>query len=207
MRSFSHLSSPARWVIAAAACVVVTWVPLVIGVVFDVFPLVWWGVVSAYLGISWLAPAAFLGVAAAKHAKQGDGSHPNIVGVASGVGAGIVAVFSVALLLAAFGAGTTDDEGVVNHVLPAVSDHDGRMSLVMAAARQKHSRFGRVDAVACGLETESECVVTYHWPACQFWVVENVKGVDIARPVDAPSEGGRGTFGEGNVGCRWGVVP
>jgi hypothetical protein len=203
VKSFSHYSSPALWVIAAAACVVATWIPLVIGLVFDVFPLVWWGVVSAYLGISWLAPAAFLGVAAAERTKQGAKSHPKVLGVASGVGAGIVALTSMALLLAAFGAGTTDEEDVADEVLPAVSDHDERMSLVMSAARQKHSRFGRVDSVACGLEAESECVVTYHWPACQFWLVENVNGVDIARPLDAPSEGGRGTFREGKVGCQW----
>jgi hypothetical protein len=91
---------------------------------------------------------------------------------------------------------------------PALSDQEGRIALVRTAAG-KQTANGRVTSVFCQSEN-SGCVVTfkveYSAPDCQFWVVESVNGVDIAKP-DGPLSEGHGTYDEDNpdaIGCDYG---
>jgi hypothetical protein len=200
MEGYMHVSKPARVAIAAAACLVATWIPLAVGIALDVFPLQYWGVLSGYIGLSWLAPAVCLGLATTEWAKLRGRTHATASGIASGIGAGVILLVGVASIMAAGGLAETDE---TSDAKPALGDQAARTALVMAAARHKISRFGAVDAAACGADTDSLCIVTYHHPACQLWVVENVNGVDRARAVDSPAEGGRGYLNEGQIGCRW----
>ena len=90
----------------------------------------------------------------------------------------------------------------------AVSDQEGRIALVRAAAGKQRAN-GRVTSVFCQSKN-SGCVVTfkveYSAPDCQFWVVESVNGVDVAKP-DGPLSEGQGTYDEDNpdaIGCDYG---
>jgi hypothetical protein len=195
---------------AALLCGACTWVPLAVGVAFDVHAFLWWGVVSAYLGISWVVPGALFGAAVTQRAKERDRRHANVLGFGIGIPAGIACLVGVAFLLAAFAASTSEEAPDATPALsggPAVSDRAGRTVLVMTAVHARTSHFGRVVRVRCGVESDSLCAVTYGWPACQLWTVRNVNGHDVARPLDKPSEGGYGTFNGRNVGCFWPVNP
>ena len=86
----------------AAACLVVTWVPLTIGVVFDVYPLYYAGVLSAYVGLSWLLPATFIGIAARDWAEAQRLDPPAVIGALVAVAACVVLISGVAALTAAY---------------------------------------------------------------------------------------------------------
>jgi hypothetical protein len=166
----------------------------------------WWGVVSSYLGISWLVPGACAGAAATQWGKDRGVKRPNALGFIAGpiVTAGLLVL--VAVTIAAFwgedAASTRDVER-----RPAIGNQSERTSLVTQALLKRRTRFGPAIWVMCEKSSESMCAVTYDAPACQWWVVENVNGVDRARPFDAPSEGGQGTYDEesDSIGCHWGT--
>jgi hypothetical protein len=86
-----------------------------------------------------------------------------------------------------------------------VGDQAERIALVRAAA-DKQTANGRVTSVFCESENNG-CVVTYvveyAAPDCQFWVIENVGGADVAKP-DGPLTEGHGTYDEDDpdtIGC------
>ena len=82
-------------------------------------------------------------------------------------------------------------------------DQDARIALVRATAEKTPTPYGEVTSVFCQSEN-SDCVVTYSAPACTFWSVENVNGVDVATPEEDTIVGGRGQFSEDNpdgIGC------
>ena len=85
-------------------------------------------------------------------------------------------------------------------------DQDARIEVVRATAEKTPTPYGAVISVFCQNENHS-CVVTYSAPACQFWSVENVNGVDVATPEEEVSVGGRGTYSEDDpdgIGCAAG---
>ena len=55
---------------AGAALVAVTLIPLALGAALDIYPFLYWGVLSAYLGLSWAAPGGLLGLAAAQRPSE-----------------------------------------------------------------------------------------------------------------------------------------
>jgi hypothetical protein len=195
VRSPRSLSTRGRYLVAAAACLAVTWLPLLIGVGLHLFPFAFWGVLSGYLGLSWLLPGVFVGFAAVSWAKDHNREHPKAVGAAVGVAAGAVAIIGFSVLLAALGGGKRDEDTAKGPVKPAVTVRNGRIAVVSAAAQQ--TKHAPVDFVMCDAGSDSTCVVTYAGPACQTWIVENVDGVDKARAIDDPADGCRGTYDEG----------
>jgi hypothetical protein len=194
-----------RWALAAAACLVATFPALVVGGALGVFALEWWGVVSAFLGISWLVPGACAGAAATQWGKDRGSRHPNALGFTVGPIVTVTLLVLVAVILAAFWGEDLNEPQVER--TPAVSDQAGRISLVTQATLDRGTRYGPAISIVCVKSDEGWCMVTYEAPACQLWVVENVDGVDKASPVDKTSEGGQGTYDEArdSVGCRWDV--
>ena len=90
----------------------------------------------------------------------------------------------------------------------AITHQEDRIAAVRAAA-VKQTANGTVTSVFCQSEN-SGCVVTfkveYSAPDCQFWVVESVNGVDVAKP-DGPLREGHGTYDEDDpdtIGCDYG---
>jgi len=185
----------------------VTFPAAVVGGALDVFPLAWWGVASAYLGISWLVPGACAGAAAEQWGKDRGVKRPNALGFTVGPLVSVGLLLLVALILAAFWG---DEAGRTQEVKrrPAIGNQSERTSLVtQALLKRRTTRFGPAIWVMCEKSSEARCAVTYDAPACQWWVVENVNGVDKARPDGPPSEGGRGTYDEesDSIGCSWGT--
>ena len=97
------------YLIGAVVCLAATW-PAVIGVFLGVFPLVWWSVATAYLGISWLAPGVLAGAWAARRAKARSARRPNLRGVVVGFGSSLGLLVLLSTLLAANGLGDVDSE-------------------------------------------------------------------------------------------------
>jgi biotin transporter BioY len=194
-----------RFALAATACVSATWLPLLIGAGLDLDPFRYWGVLSGYLGISWLLPGVFAGIATAEWARGRGRQRPKAVGIAVGIGAGVGLIVGWASLMVALGA--EGEDAARKPVAPAVSDQRGRIALVSAAARR--TKYAHVDLVVCGRDTESLCVVTYAGPACQLWTVENVNGVDSTRPLGQPEDGAHGTYNEesDSTGCFFDLAP
>jgi len=194
-----------RWALGAAVCLVATFPALVVGGVLEVFALEWWGVVTAFLGISWLVPGACAGAAATQWGKDRGSRHPNALGFTVGPIVTVTLLVLVAIIIAAF----WGEDLTTSHVetKPAISDQAARVSLVTQATLDRRTRYGPAISIVCVKSDEGWCTVTYDAPACQLWVVENVDGVDTASPVDKPSEGGQGTYDEArdSVGCRWTV--
>ena len=206
MSWLASLRSHERWAFAAVACVVATFPALVVGRAFDVFPLVWWGVVTAYLGISWLVPGACAGAAAAQWGKDWGKKRPNALGFTVGPA---VTVGLLVLVAANFVAFSGEEAGSGREVerRPPIGSQSDRTTLVSQALLKRRTRFGPAIWVMCEKSSDGYCAVTYDAPACQWWVVENVNGVDRARPFDKPSEGGTGTYNEesDSIGCSWGT--
>jgi len=214
------------YLLGAVVCLAATW-PALVGVFLGVYPLIWWSVATAYLGISWLAPGVLAGTWATRREKARSARRANLRGVLVGLVSSIslLALLSTALAGAGLGDIDSDSTEVVDsgssgvnidsyssevEGSPAKSDQQGRVSLVtQATLEQPRSRFGPVISVYCGKSSDSRCVVTYDAPACQLWVVENVDGADAARPLETPSDGGQGTYDEsrGEVGCHWTFDP
>jgi hypothetical protein len=201
-----------RWLLlAAAACLVGSWVPLAVGAAFDVYGLLVWGVVSLYLGVGWVLPGVLVGVAAGDRARARHKRHPTWVGVAMGA-ASTIAFLILAALLAASGldsdTATTTSQTSTQQLEPATSSRSDRVSLVMAAAQRKRATMGPVVWVECSKSTNF-CAVAFEPPACQLWIVENVDGVDTPKPIGLAIEGGNGTYDEArdSVGCHTSASP
>jgi hypothetical protein len=193
--------------LAAVACVSATWLPSLIGAGLDFDPFRYWSVLSAYLGISWLLPGVFVGIATADWARGQGRERPKAVGIAVGVGVGAGLIVGWASLMVALGAGEDAGRKPVATAPPVASDQRGRIVLVSAAAWR--TKYAHVDIVMCNKGSESLCVVTYAGPACQRWTVENVNGIDKARPLGEPEDGGHGTYSEerDSIGCFVDLAP
>jgi hypothetical protein len=199
-----------RWLLlAAAACLVASWLPLAVGAALDVYALEYWGVVTLYLGLGWLAPGILVGAAAGDRARARRKAHPTRASIAVGVAATVGFLVLGATLGAA--AGLESEPGQTNttdETRPATSTKSDRVSLVMAAAQKRRATSGPVIWVECSRSTNF-CAVAFDPPACQLWVVENVDGVDKPKPVGLAIEGGSGTYDEvsDSIGCRSGASP
>lgn len=110
----------------------------------------------------------------------------------------------VAVIIAAF-SGEEAGSGREVERRPPIGNQSERTSLVTQALLRRRTKFGPAIWVRCEKSGNGYCAVTYDAPACQWWVVENVNGVDRARPFDKPSEGGHGTYDEesDSIGCSW----
>jgi hypothetical protein len=208
MRSLGTVTRRGWFALAAAACVSATWLPSLIGAGLDFHPFRYWSVLSAYLGISWLLPGVFAGIASADWARARSRGRPRAVGTAVGVGVGAALIVGWASLMVALGEGEEDaGRKPVATAQPAVSDQRGRIAVVSLAARR--TKYAHVDLVMCSRGPESLCVVTYAGPACQRWTVENVNGVDKARRLGEPEDGGHGTYSEehDSIGCFFDLAP
>jgi hypothetical protein len=197
------------YLFGAILCLAATW-PALVGVFLGLYPLIWWSVVTAYVGISWLAPGVLAGASATRRAKARSARRPNLRGVLVGFASSLGLLVVLSSFLAAAGLGDVESDSTEVRGSPAKSDQQGRVSLVtQATLKRPRNRFGPVISVYCGKSNDSLCVVTYDAPACQLWVVENVDDVDAARPFETPSEGGFGTYDEsrGEVGCHWDFDP
>jgi hypothetical protein len=64
------MAKQGRLLVAALICVGATFLPLVIGFALEFDPFKIWGVVSAYLGVSWLLPGLFIGFATTEWTKE-----------------------------------------------------------------------------------------------------------------------------------------
>jgi hypothetical protein len=170
----------------------------VVGGALDVSPLVWWGIVSAYLGISWIVPGACAGAAAAQWGKDRGVRRPN----AAGFTVGTIVTVSLLILLAGIVAAFLGDSTREAVRRPAIGSQSERTSLVTQSLPGRRTGFGPAIWVMCE-RSGALCAVTYDVPACQLWIVENVNGVDKARPFSEPSEGAQGTYNEqyGSVSC------
>lgn len=84
-------------------------------------------------------------------------------------------------------------------------DQDARIALVRATAEKTPTPYGEVTSVFCQSEN-SDCVVTYSAPACTFWSVENVNGVDVATPEEDTIVGGAGNSAR-TIQTALGVAP
>jgi hypothetical protein len=129
----------------------------------------------------------------------------NALGFTVGPVATLGLLVAVATIIAAFwGEDASPTQGVERRA--AVGSQSERTSLVTQALLTRRTRFGPAIWIMCEKSSESMCAVTYDAPACQWWVVENVDGVDTARPVGSPSQGGQGTYNEesDSIGCSWG---
>jgi hypothetical protein len=195
MEGFDRLRSRDKWALGALACVLVTFPALLLGSALDVFPLLWWGVATAYLGISWLAPGALAGTAAAEWGKERGRKRPNALGFTVGAIVAVGLLVLVATILVTFQGDRLEEESKPQvEAKPAVGSRREREALVTQAAG-RNRRYGPVVDVRCERDGEGWCVVTYQAPACQLWEVVNVDGQDRARPLGgAPSEGSRGTL-------------
>lgn len=169
-----------------------------LGVALDVYPFVYWGVLSAYIGLSWAAPGALLGLAAAQRAERAGGRLINTVGITVGVVTAIALLVVVASLIDAAGA-ESESSGqtsvpVQTDSLPARPKPD-RATIVTDAARRAGD--SKITKVSCGEGVLATCAVTFAGPACQLWIVSESEGEVEAIPLAAPVEGARGSVSSG----------
>jgi hypothetical protein len=207
MERFECLRGRDRWAVGALVCVLVTLPALLLGSALDVFPLLWWGVASLYLGISWLAPGVFAGAAASEWGKKLGVKRPKALGLAVGPIVALGLLVLAATILYTFQGDRLKEESKPQvEAKPAVGDRRERVALVTQAAGGNR-RYGPVVEVQCDRDREGLCVVTYLAPACQLWEVVNVDGQDRARPLGgAPIADARGVLDDGperyGIGCR-----
>ena len=174
------------YLLGAIACLLATW-PALLGVSLGVYAALWWSVATAYVGISWLAPGVLLGAWAARRARTRSARRPNLRGVLVGVVSciGLLAVLST-LLVASVGEDIDSSSNDVVESLPTLESDSTEVR----------------GSPAIGSQQDRVSLVTQA-------TLENVEGVDAARPIDTPSDGGHGTYNEesGEIGCFWDINP
>jgi hypothetical protein len=186
--------------------VLVTVPALVIGAALDVYVLLAWGVLTLYLGISWVVPGACVGAAAAAWGKERGNKRPNALGFTVGpiVAVGLL-VLMTTILVAFQGDRLSQERAPEPEANPVLSDLSERVSLVTRTAG-RNRLYGPVAEVRCDQDSVLPwCVVTYQAPACQLWELVNIDGVDTARALEDVVPGARGTLDDGPerywIGC------
>jgi hypothetical protein len=102
-RRLGAMTSRARYALAAVACVIVTWPASLIGQALDVRPLRFWGVLTTFVGIGWLLPGVFIGIATTDWARDRGHRHPKGVGIAVGVGVGVALIIGWTSMMVGLG--------------------------------------------------------------------------------------------------------
>ena len=209
----AEIDSPTRpssrdwYLLGAAACMLGSWLPITIGGILDADPLLYLGVVSLYFGVGWAFPGILVGAAVKQSAEARGARHPTRAAVATAIAVGFAALVVSSAILAAMGYGDLADTDVAataegKERSSARGDQDEKIATVAAAARLRSSRSGGVSYVLCQ-KAGAICVVSYGALTCELWLVEQVNGVDVARPF-GPRIDGHGTYDDNspeNVGC------
>ena len=194
---------------AGAALVAVTLIPLALGAALDIYPFLYWGVLSAYLGLSWAAPGGLLGLAAAQRAERAGGRLINTLGISVGLVTGIGLLVVVATLLAV---GTGDEPASADRdPVPFVPVETESSAAPTGArpgrARAESSARSRTREDRRGLVQQRRApdVCGHVCPAsCGLWIVSESDGEPRAISLAPPVEGARGSLSSGGDGaaCR-----
>jgi hypothetical protein len=200
MTWFKGLGSRDRLLLLATASLVGPCAIIAIGGIADATALLYVGVVSVYLGLSWVVPGTLVGVATKQSAERRGSRHPTRLAVVIGIAVGFAALVVTAGVMAAAGLGElpadretgstggTDEQPETDGPGQAVGTRDEKIALVASAARPQGTRSGGVSYVVCQ-QAGGMCVVTYGGSACQLWLVQHVEGRDVARAIGAPFTG------------------
>ena len=149
-----------------------------------------WGVLSGFIGLSWLSPAALTGLAVASLARDRGRSHPRLLGGVTGVTIALVLLVgfvawgaSIEPRRAGEMATTTaeqTEEAAIRRPTPA--------SLVRARAETSRAVLG----VLCAPVSEDTtfCAVTYEGPACQLRSVADGEAIALP-PIISGASGSR----------------
>lgn len=210
-------SDSALLAVAGVAAVAVTLIPNALGLVFDIYLLHYWGVLSLFVGVSWLVPGVLLGVAIwLRKERAGRRAFKRAVSITAGIVAA-VGLLAASVILLALGTPEslveTESEPTQVNTAPAPpppspqTDVERRVALVTAAAERAHDV--RVVAVICGKTTKAQeialstCAVTFAGPTCQLWIVTTTGAEDKPIPLGDPADGMRGSYDETRgMSCR-----
>ena len=185
------------YVVLAGACLLVVLVPAAVSALHSVYAFDYWVVLSSYLGISWGAPAVFLGIAVSHHAREHGRAHSTRRGVVTAIVTAVVLLVGMSVVgVGLLGTGP-GDTGSVDRDTSVATEPATRTpeEVVRASIDSSHP----VDDVLCGPSTSDTtfCVVTFEGPSCQFWFV---KDGEAKAPLE-PIPGASGTRTSGAVSC------
>jgi hypothetical protein len=183
------------WTLLAVTPVVATTGALVVGIVLDVDALAFWGVLSAYLGFSWVVPGIMVGIAVTD-SKRARGEPPERSdAIAAGIAVGVSLLVVTAAILVA-GQVSVDDEPARNVASPTeetvtepaeaeetVSEPGGDEAVDIV--RREASATGVVRTVDCAAAGDGTfCAVTLAGSVCQLWLVQDDEASTVGPPID-----------------------
>jgi hypothetical protein len=186
------------YALLAGACLLVVFVPAMVSAVHSVDALDVWVVVSTYLGISWVAPAACLAAAVGHHAREQGRAHSTRRGIVTGIVTGSVLLVCMLVVIAPLVGTGQDEEGRVDHNAAVATERAAQtpVEIVRASVDSSHPA---ADDVLCAPRTRDTtfCVVTFKGRSCQLWLVRDRE----AKALMGPILGTSGTRSSSGVRC------
>jgi len=190
------------WLALAAACLLAVWIPGAISLVHPVYAFDEWGLISGYIGVSWLAPAALVGLAIHIETRSRGVRRPRLLACASAF------VIGFALLLALSTWGVVIEgrwQGSLSDQTTATAPERERQGVeprgpttTPAGLVYREARGGRrIESVQCVEGSVVACVVTLEGPACQLWIVKDGEAI----PAPGVVEGASGSRSGSGVRC------